>query len=61
MNLQNRKLRSIIDTWMGKMLRYQSQNLKQESSRKTGYIVRYVLLVVQKNMRDEINLKKLLI
>ena len=24
---------------MGKMLRYQSQNLKQESSRKTGYIV----------------------
>ena len=25
---------------------WESQNLKQESSRKTGYIARYVLLVV---------------
>ena len=33
---------------MGKMLRYQSQNLKQESSRKTSYIATCVLLVVQK-------------
>ena len=46
---------------MGKMLRYQSQNLKQESLRKTGYIARYDLLVVQKNIRDEVNWKKLLI
>ena len=43
------------------MLRYQSQNLKQESSRKTGHIARYVLLVVYKNIMDEVNWKKLLI
>ena len=48
--LQNRKLCNIIDTWMGKMLRYQSKNLKQESFRKTGYIARYVLLVAQKTL-----------
>ena len=41
--LQNRRLFNIIDTSMGKMLRYKSQNLKQESSRKKGYIARYVL------------------
>ena len=46
---------------MGKMLRYQSQNLKQESSKKTGYIARYLLLLVQRNIRDEVNWKKLLI
>lgn len=44
---------------MGKMLRYQSQNLKQESSRKTGYVARYVLLGVLKNMMDKINWKKI--
>ena len=43
------------------MLRYQSQNLKQDrSSRKTGYIARCVLLVVYKNIMDEVNWKKLL-
>ena len=44
---------------MGEMLRYQSQNLKQESSRKTSYIARYALLVVQKNLRNEVNWKKI--
>ena len=43
--LQNRKLCNIIDTWIGKLLRYQSQNLKHESLRKTGYIAKCVLLV----------------
>ena len=41
------------------MLRYQSQNLKQESSRKTGYLARYVLLGVLKNIMDKINWKKI--
>ena len=41
--LQNRRLFNIIDTSMGKMFRYKSQNLKQESSRKKGCIPRYVL------------------
>ena len=47
---------------MGKMLRNRSQNVKEESSRKTGYIGKlYFLLVVQKNIRDEVNWKKRLI
>ena len=31
---------------MGQILRYQSQNLKQEALTKRGYIAKYVLLIV---------------
>ena len=51
--LQNRRLFNIIDTSMGKMLRYKSQNLKQESSRKKGYIARYVLQVKEQSKLEK--------